>query len=51
MRVQILCPELAVEGLDEAVVGRLAGPREVEYASFLIRPQIRSSVWTTSSPR
>ena len=38
VRVQALRPELTVEGLDKAVVGRLARPREVEHDALLIRP-------------
>ena len=38
--VQTFRPELAVEGLDERVVGRLAGPREVEHDVPLVGPQV-----------
>ena len=34
VRVQAFRPELAVEGLDERIVGRLARPREVERYPF-----------------
>jgi len=40
VRVQAFGPELAVEGLDEAVVGRLAWPREVEHDALLVGPEI-----------
>ena len=35
VRVQAFASELAVEGFDEAVVGRLARPREVQPDTFL----------------
>jgi len=38
--VQTLRPELAVERLDERVVGRFAQPREVEHDIPLVGPQI-----------
>ena len=41
MRVQAFRPELAVEQFDEGVVGRFAGPGEVERDAALIRPQIQ----------
>lgn len=40
MRVQALRPELAIERPDEAVVGRLAGPGELDDNALLIGPQI-----------
>ncbi len=40
-RIQTLGPEFAIEGLDEAVVGRLAGAGKVEHDPFLIRPWIQ----------
>lgn len=40
MRVQTFGAKLAVERFDKAVVGRLAGPREVENHTALIGPQI-----------
>lgn len=40
VRRQALSPQLAVEGLDERVVRRLAGPREVERDSARVRPQV-----------
>ena len=40
VRVQAFGAELAVEGLDEGVVGRFARPREVEDDAALIGPQI-----------
>lgn len=66
MRVQAFVTELAVEGFDEAVVGRLARPREIQHNALLVSPDIeiagdkfrslvnaqtRSRVSTTSSPR
>src|SRR5215471_19875707 len=39
--VQALGSEQAVERLDEGVVGRFAGPREVERDTALIGPQIQ----------
>ena len=41
MSVQALRPQLAVERLDEAVVGRLAGPREVQGDVVGIGPQVK----------
>ena len=41
VRVQALGPELAVEGLDEGIVGGLAGPAEVQDDALLIGPQIK----------
>ena len=41
VRVQAFASELAVEGFDEAVVGRLARPREVENDALLVSPQIK----------
>ena len=38
--VQALGPELAVERLDEGVVGRFAWPAEVERDAFDVRPEI-----------
>lgn len=38
--VQALRPELAIEGLDEAVVRRLARPGEVEDDALLISPEV-----------
>ena len=40
MRVQALRSELAIEGLDEAVVRRLARPGEVEDDALLISPEV-----------
>ena len=40
MGVQTLRPELAVEGLDEAVIGGFAGPREVQNDIVGIGPEI-----------
>ena len=39
--VQTLGPEAAVEGLDEGIVGRLAGPAEVEGDAVGIGPEVR----------
>src|ERR1700722_6947296 len=38
--VQAFASELAVEGFDEAVVSRLARPREVQHNALLISPDI-----------
>lgn len=46
--VQALGAELAVEGLDEGVVGGLAGSAKVEDDALLIGPEIK--VPTTRSP-
>src|ERR1700709_2422728 len=40
VRVQAFASELAVEGFDEAVVGRLARAREVQDAALLVCPDI-----------
>ena len=40
MGVQAFASELAVEGFDEAVVSRLARPREVQHNALLISPDI-----------
>ncbi len=40
MRVQALRSKLAIEGLDEAVVRRLARPGEVEDDARLISPEV-----------
>ena len=40
MGVQAFTSELAVEGFDEAVVGRLAWPREVQHDALLVSPDI-----------
>lgn len=40
MRVEALRPEGPVKGFHVRVVGRLAGPREVDLHTVLIRPQI-----------
>ena len=40
VRVQALRPELAIERLDEAVVGRLARPREVKNGALTIGPEV-----------
>lgn len=40
VRVQTFRAELAVKRFNEAVVGRLAGPREVENDAALIGPQV-----------
>lgn len=40
MRVQAFCPKFAVKRFNEAVVGRLAGPGEVEHDALLVGPQI-----------
>lgn len=40
MRVQALSPKLAVEGLDEAVVGRFSGPREVQGDVVGVGPKV-----------
>lgn len=39
--VEAFGPEAAVEGLDERVVGRFAGPREVQRDTALLGPQIQ----------
>lgn len=44
--IQAFRPELAVEGLDECVVGRFSGSREVERDATLISPQISSQADT-----
>jgi len=41
MSVQALCPELAVKTLDEGVIGRFAGPREVQCDAVLVSPEIK----------
>ena len=41
MCVQAFGPKLSVEAFDERVVGRLAGPGEVECDAFLVCPQIK----------
>jgi hypothetical protein len=41
MRIQAFCPELAVERLDEGIVGWFAGPRELKGDATLVRPQIQ----------
>jgi hypothetical protein len=38
VRVQTFASELAIEGFDEAVVGRLARPREVQHDTLLVSP-------------
>src|SRR3954470_2084514 len=38
--VQAFASELAVEGFDEAVIGRLARPREIQHDTFLVSPDI-----------
>jgi hypothetical protein len=40
MVFEALGPELAVERFHEGIVGRLAGPREVEDDAIEIRPEI-----------
>ncbi len=40
MGVQAFASELAVEGFDEAIVGRLARPREVQHDTFLVSPEV-----------
>ena len=40
MRVQAFRPELAIEGFDEGIVGRLAGTGEVERDATLIGPEV-----------
>ena len=39
MHVQALIAQAAVEGLEVSVVGRLAGPREVELHAAIERPR------------
>jgi len=39
--VEAFGPEAAVEGLDERVVGRFAGPREVQRDAALVGPQVK----------
>lgn len=41
MGVQAFYAELAIERLDECIVGRFAGSREVERDATLIGPQIK----------
>src|SRR6516164_5473215 len=41
MRVQALRPQAAVEGFDEGVVRRLAGPRKVQRDVVCIRPEVQ----------
>ena len=41
MSVQALGPEAAVEGLDEGIVSRLAGPAEVQGDAMGIGPQVQ----------
>jgi len=43
MSVQVFSPELAVQALDERLVGRLAGPAEVERDAAHKGPQIELS--------
>ena len=38
--VQAFASELAVEGLDEAIVRRLSRPREVQHDALLVSPEI-----------
>ena len=40
MCVQAFRPELAVESLDEGILGRLSGPGEVENDVVAVSPQI-----------
>ena len=40
MGIQALGPELAIEGLDEGIVGRFAGLAEVQHDALLIGPQV-----------
>ena len=40
MRVQALASELAAERFDEALVSRLARPREVQHNTLLVSPNI-----------
>ena len=40
MGIQTFGPELVVERFDEAIVGRLAGPREVERDIVCIGPEV-----------
>ena len=41
MRVQALCPELAVERFNERVVRRFARPGEVEHNALLVGPHVQ----------
>lgn len=41
MRVQTFRPELAVEGFDEAIIGRLSGPRKAERVAISIGSQVK----------
>jgi hypothetical protein len=41
MSVKALCPEFSVKGLDEGIICRLAGPREVKRDTLMISPQVK----------
>jgi len=41
VRVQALGPQLAIEGLDEAIVGRFAWPREVQGDLVGVGPKVQ----------
>ena len=45
MRAQKFCLEATVKLLDEAIVGRLAWPREVERDTALVGLQISRRIW------
>lgn len=40
VRIEALRPELAVERLDEGIVGRLAGSGEIERDALLVGPEV-----------
>ncbi len=41
--IEALCPQSAVEGFYESIVGRIAGPREVQLHLVPIRPEVQIS--------
>ena len=43
MGVQVFGPEAAIDGFDEGVVGRLAGPREVQGDNLRLGPRIQAA--------